>query len=337
MRAIVQDRYGPAGDVLQLREADRPQVGDDEVLVRVRAASLHPDVWHVVTGYPLVLRLMGPGLRKPKDPIPGTDLSGIVEDVGKNVRGLRPGDEVFGESRRGMQWRNGGTFAEYVSVPEEILALKPPNISFEQAAAVPTAGTIAVHNLQYGRRLKAGQHVLVNGAAGGVGSIAVQLAKAHGVRVTGVDSGEKLAMVRSLGADDVIDYAREDFTRRGERYDLIFDVASTLSLSSFRRALTPTGSYVIIGHDHYGRRSGRVFGSLPRIFGLFGLSPFISQLPSPDFSMPKQKEAMALLRELLEAGKLTPVIDRTYPLEEVPDAIRYLQEGQARGRIVITP
>ena len=337
MKAIIQDKYGSPDDVLQLREIDKPVVGDDEVLVRVRAASVHPDVWHVVTGRPYVLRLMGAGLLRPKNPVPGTDVAGHVESVGKNVTQFRPGDEVFGETLNGFQWANGGAFAEYVSVPQDALALKPKGISFEQAAAVPTSGLIALNNLQYPRKIQPGQSVLINGAGGGVGSIAVQLAKAYGARVTGVDSTKKLEMVRALGADHVIDYTKEDFTQLGERYDLIFDVASNLSLTDCKRALTPKGIYVLIGHDHYGDTGGRVFGSLPRFFKLFALSPFVSYLPEMSFSVPNKKDTMPVLKELLEAGKLTPIVDRVYPLSEVPEAIRYLQKGDARGKIVITP
>ena len=337
MKAIIQDKYGSPDDVLQLREIDKPVVGDDEVLVRVRAASVHPDVWHVVTGRPYVLRLMGAGLLRPKNPVPGTDVAGHVESVGKNVTQFRPGDEVFGETLNGFQWANGGAFAEYVSVPQDALALKPKGISFEQAAAVSTSGLIALNNLQYPRKIQPGQSVLINGAGGGVGSIAVQLAKAYGARVTGVDSTKKLEMVRALGADHVIDYTKEDFTQLGERYDLIFDVASNLSLTDCKRALTPKGIYVLIGHDHYGDAGGRVFGSLPRFFKLFALSPFVSYLPEMSFSVPNKKDTMPVLKELLEAGKLTPIVDRVYPLSEVPEAIRYLQKGDARGKIVITP
>ena len=241
MKAIVQDTYGSA-DVLELRDIDRPVVEDDEVLVRVRAASVHPDVWHVLTGLPYVLRLMGAGLRKPKNPVPGTDLAGVVDSVGKNVTRFQPGDEVFGETMRGLQWVNGGAYAEYATAPEDALALKPANVTFEQAAAVPTSALIALPSLRAGGEIQAGQRVLVNGAGGGVGAIAVQLAKAFGADVTGVDCTSKLDMVRSIGADQVIDYTQEDFTRRGERYDLIFDIPGNHSLSDCRRALTPGGN-----------------------------------------------------------------------------------------------
>ncbi|MDH3254186.1 MAG: NAD(P)-dependent alcohol dehydrogenase [Acidobacteriota bacterium] len=337
MRAIVQEKYGPPEEVLQLREIGTPVVGDDEVLVRVRATSVHPDVWHVVTGRPYVLRLMGAGVSRPRNPVPGTDAAGIVESVGKGVTRFEPGDEVFGETHTKLQWRNGGAFAEFVSVPEETLALKPHGITFEQAAAVPTSGFIAVLNLESGTQIQPGQSVLINGAGGGVGSIAVQIAKAHGARVTGVDSTDKIEMVRSLGADHVIDYTREDFTQGSERYDFILDVASNLSLAASKRALTPKGVYVLIGHDHFGAGVGRVFGGLPRFLKLIALSPFVSQLPEISFSMPSKGEVMAVLKELLEAGKLTPVVDRTYPLEDVTDAMRRLVEGRACGRIIITP
>jgi NADPH:quinone reductase-like Zn-dependent oxidoreductase len=337
MQAVVQDKYGSPDNVLQLREIDRPVAGDNEVLMRVRAASVHPDVWHVVTGRPYVLRLMGSGLLKPKNPVPGTDAAGLVESVGKNVTHFGPGDEVFGETHLELQWRNGGAFAEYVSVPHDALALKPNNITFEQAAAVPTSGFIALHNLKNGGQIQPGQSVLINGAGGGVGTIAVQLAKAFGARVTGVDSTEKMEMVRSLGADRVIDYTKEDFTQHGERYDLIFDVASNLSLPACKRVLLPKGIYVLIGHDHFGESAGPIFGSLPRVLKLVALSPFVSQLPDLSFSIPRKKDIMAVLKEFLEAGKLTPVIDRTYPLSEVREAMRYLQAGHARGKIIITP
>ncbi len=337
MKAIVQDRYGPPDDVLQHREIDKPVTGDDEVLVYVRAASVHADVWHVVTGRPYVLRLMGAGLFRPKNPVPGTDVAGTVESVGKDGTRFEPGDDVFGESHTKLQWRNGGAFAEYVSVPQDALALKPSIISFEQAASVPTSGYIALLNLQSGVRVQPGQSVLINGAGGGVGAITVQLAKAYGARVTGVDSTEKIEMVRSLGADHVVDYTQEDFTQRGERYDLIFDVASNLSLTACKRALRPKGVYVFIGHDHFGDATGRIFGSLPHALMLMALTPFVSHLPALDFSIPSKRDVMAVLKEFLEAGKLTPIIDRTYPLEAVREAMRYLQGGRAHGKIIITP
>ena len=335
MKAIVQDKYGST-DVLELRDIDKPTVEDDEVLIRVHAASVHPDVWHVVRGLPYVLRIMGGGLLKPRNSVPGTDVAGHVESVGKNVTRLQPGDVVFGESLSGHQWHNGGAFAEYVSVPQEALAPKPANLTFEQAAAVPTSGIIALSSLRNQGHVQPGQKVLINGAGGGVGTFAVQLAKAFGAEVTGVDSTRKLDMVRSIGADHVIDHTQEDFTRGGERYDLILDVPGNHSFTDCRRVLMPKGTYVIIGHDHFGEFGHRFLGSLPRVMKLVVISPFVSQLPDLNFSMPNKKDSMAVLRELSEAGKITPVIDRTYPLSEVPEAIRYLEEGHADGKIVIT-
>ena len=337
MKAIVQTRYGSPSDVLHLREVDKPVVGDDEVLVRVHAASVHADVWVVVTGHPYLMRLMFGGLRKPKHTIPGTDMAGTVETVGKDVTRFEPGNEVFGESNKGFQWLNGGAYAEYVAVPEHALALKPGNVTFEQAASVPTSGYIALMNLQEGGQLQPGQRVMINGAGGGVGSIAVQLAKAYGVHVTAVDNTEKLEMVRSLGADEVIDYTHEDVTQRDEHYDFILDVASTLSLSDWKRLLTSAGTYVQIGHNHYGKGGSRTFGTLLPFFGLMVRSPFDPQLPNPRFSLPSRQEVMATLKDFLEAGQLTPIIDRTYPLDKVPEALRYLQEGNNLGKIIITP
>ncbi|MBI5844424.1 MAG: NAD(P)-dependent alcohol dehydrogenase [Deltaproteobacteria bacterium] len=337
MKAVVQDKYGPPAEVLRIREIDRPVAGDGEVLVRVRAASVNPDVWHAVTGRPWVLRLMGGGVLRPKNPVPGIDMAGVVESVGKGVDRFGLGDEIFGETSMEFQWKNGGAYAEYVSVPQDALAKKPEGITFEQAASVPTSGYIAFLNLLMGGPVRPGQSVLVNGAGGGVGSIALQLAKAWGARVTGVDKGEKLSMIRSLGADRVIDYNREDFTQSGERFDIILDVASNLTLKACKRALKPAGKYIFIGHDHYGKATGRVFGSVPRAFKLLFLSRFDRHLPDFRAPMPGKGEAMAHLAKLLEEGKLTPVIDRTFTLDRVPEALLHLQEGRAMGKIVITP
>ena len=332
MKAIVADRYGPP-DVLRMRDIDPPAVADDELLVRVHAASVHPDVWHTVRGRPHVLRLMGNGVRRPRHRVPGIDMAGRVESVGRAVTRFQAGDEVFGETVRGIQWRNGGAFAEYVSVPEDVLARKPARLSFEQAAAVPTAGLILLANLRGDARLLPGQNVLVNGAGGGVGTVAVQLAKAHRARVTGVDAADKLELVRSLGADRVLD-AREDFTRAGDRYDLIIDVPGNHPFPAIRRALTPKGKWVLIGHDGFGGR--RWPGSLLRLVGLMARTPFSSALPALSFSTPSKQEGMKTLADLIEAGLLTPVIARTFPLEEAADAIRYLESGRAAGRIVVT-
>jgi len=307
------------------------------VLVRVRAASVHPDVWHVVCGRPYVLRLMGAGLFKPKNPIPGTDMAGVIEAVGKDVTLFQPGDEVFGETIGSMQWIHGGAYAEYVTVAEACLALKPSNITFEQAASVPTSGYIALLNFAEAQQVGPGQEVLVNGAGGGVGALALQLAKAYGAHVTAVDSTKKLALLRELGADEVIDYTRENFTQGGVRYDLIFDIPGNYPFSDCKRALTPEGKYILIGHEKFGDSGKRVLGLIPHFFKLMFLSLFIKQLPKPNFSMPSKKDTMAVFREFLEAGQITPVIDRTYPLSEASEAIRYLMEGEPRGRVVITP
>jgi NADPH:quinone reductase-like Zn-dependent oxidoreductase len=335
MKAIVQERYG-SPDVLELREVDRPVFGDDEVLVRVRAASLHPDVWHVVSGRPYVLRLMGAGLSRPRNPIPGTDMAGIVESVGRSVTRLRPGDRVFGETLPAHQWVNGGAFAEYVSVHEDLLALKPDNITFEQAASVPTSGFIVLLNLRDLDQLRPGQKVLINGAGGGVGALALQITRAHGVHVTAVDSTGKLGMLRALDADEVIDYTRDDFTRRGVRYDLIFDVPGNHSFFACRRALEPSGRYVLIGHENFGASGKRVFGLIPCFLTLVILSRFVRQLRGPGLPPPGKKDAMATLRNLLEAGKITPVIDSTYPLSEVREAFRHMMEDELQGKVILT-
>ncbi len=335
MKAIVQDRYG-SPDVLELREVEEPRIGDDQLRVRVRAASVHPDVWHVVTGRPYALRLMGNGLFKPKNPIPGTDMAGVVESVGKNVTRFRPGDEVFGETRPGHQWINGGAYAECVSARPEWLALKPDNVTFEQAASVPTSGFITLLNLRGGRLVRPGQRVLVNGAGGGVGSLALQIAKAHGAHVTAVDNTSKLNLLRSLGADEVIDYTQEDFTRRGVRYDFMFDVPGNYPFSACKRALEPDGKYVLIGHEGFGASGKRFFGLIPHfLFKVIFRSLFVKQLRLGRSSVPSREEAMASLRELLAAGKVTPVIDSTYPLGQAREALRHLIENETRGKVMI--
>jgi NADPH:quinone reductase-like Zn-dependent oxidoreductase len=336
MKAIFQTRYGSADD-LELREVDQPAPQADEVLVAVRAASVHPDVWHVVAGHPWVLRLMGAGFSRPKNPIPGTDMAGIVESVGPGVTRFEPGDEVFGETIGKMQWVNGGAWAEQVAVSQDNLALKPANVTFEQAASVPTSGYIAYLNLMDVGMLRPGQRVLVNGGAGGVGALALQLAKGFGAHVTGVDSTAKQDLMRSLGADRVIDYTEKNFTRLGERYDLIFDIPGNHPFSACRRALASEGKYVLIGHEKFGESGRSVFGLIPHMFGLMARSLFSKQLPGPGFSMPAKKDVMEVLRKFLEAGKITPVIDRTFPLGEAAQALRYLQSGNVLGRVIITP
>jgi NADPH:quinone reductase-like Zn-dependent oxidoreductase len=334
MKAIVQSRYGSA-EVLELREIERPNVEDEEMLVRVRAASIHADVWHVMRGVPYVLRIMGAGLRAPKDLVPGTDLAGMVESVGMNVTRFRPGDEVFGQSLVANLWRHGGAFAEYAAVPEARFELKPAGLTFEQAAAVPTSGSLAVQGVRDEGRVKAGQKVLINGAGGAVGTFAVQLAKAYGADVTGVDAAGKLDMLRSIGADRVLDYTQEDFTRSGERYDVILDIAGNHPWPDIRRAITPEGTFVLIGHDHYGGSGHRWFGSLGRFAKLVVISPFVTQL-HPFRGAKDPGDRLAVLKELIEAGRVTPVIDKTFPLSQIPEAIRYLESGQARGKLVVS-
>lgn len=334
MRAIVQERYG-SPDQLELREVAEPVAGDDEVLVRVRATSVHADVWHSVQGVPYVLRLMGAGLRRPKEPVPGTDLAGHVEAVGGNVTRFRPGDEVFGQSLGANLWRNGGTFAELATLGEALLELKPADLTFEQAAAVLTSGPIAVQGVRDEGRVQAGQRILINGAGGAVGTIAVQLAKAFGAEVTAVDEGGKLEALRALGADHVVDHTREDFTRTGERYDVIVDIPGNHPWSELQRALTPEGTYVLIGHDAYGSEGRRWIGSLGRFGKLLLRAPFDGRL-HPFRGAKDPGDRLTLLLELIEAGKLEPVIDRTFPLDQVPEAIRHLATGRAVGKIVIT-
>jgi NADPH:quinone reductase-like Zn-dependent oxidoreductase len=324
MKAIVQDTYGSA-DVLKFADIERPVHEDNKVLIRVHAAGLHRGDWHVMTGLPYLIRLVVPslGLRKPKIRVRGMDVAGRVEAVGSKVTRFQPGDEVFG-------WCDGA-FAEYASAPEGQLAPKPADLTFEQAAAVPTSAFAALQGLRDVGGIQPGQRVLVIGAAGGVGVFAVQLAKAFGAHVTGVASTTQLDLVRSIGADDVIDYTREDVTDGSRRWDLILDTAGHRSLSQLRRALTPTGTLVIVGSE--GR--GRWMGGFDRSLRAPVLSRFVGQRLRMLASKPRQDDLMVLW-ELIEAGKLTPVIDRTYPLGEVPEAIRQLEQGHARGKIVIT-
>ena len=334
MRAIVQDGYGSV-DALTLQEIERPVPADDEVLIRVRAASVHPDVWHVVAGHPWALRLMGSGIRRPTNRVPGTDVAGVVESVGSAVTRFGPGDEVFAETIRGVQWRNGGAFAEYATAPEGGVALKPPGVSFEEAAAVPTAGLIALNNLPQ-RKVPPGHRVLVNGAAGGVGAIALQLAKAYGAHVTGVDHTRKLALVSSLGADEVIDYTTDDYTDGGRRWDLIFDVPGNHSFNQTRKALAPGGAYILIAHDAFGATGHRWLGSIPRLLGLVMRSAVVPELRGGSFTSPDKRQLMATLAQLLETGRLRIVVDRTFPLSEAAAALRYLVSGRPVGRVVVT-
>lgn len=335
MRAILQTAYGSVDD-LRLGEVPRPEPADDEVLVRVRAASVHPDVWHVVAGRPSVLRLMGGGVRRPTQPVPGTDVAGIVEAVGRAVTRFAPGDEVFGETIRGMQWANGGAYAEYATAPEVGLAHQPAGVTFEEASAVPTAGLIALNNLQP-QWVAPGSRVLVNGAGGGVGAIAVQLAKAYGAHVTGVEHPRKLDFVRSLGADEVIDFTAEDFTRGDRRWDVVFDVPGNHPFRSVRRVLEPRGRYLLIGHDGFGAAGHRWLGGIPLQLSLAARSVVTPQLRGPSFAPPDKRDLMAMLTRLLASGELRIVVDRAFPLEETPAALHHLMSGQPLGRVVVRP
>ncbi len=318
MKAIIYHEYG-SPDVLRLAEVEKPIFQDDEVLVKVHAASVNARDWHLLTADIFLVRLMGGGLRKPKDTILGADFAGRVEAVGKNVTQFQPGDEVFG-------CQSGG-FAEYICARESVLALKPANLSFEEAAAVPIAGVTALQGLRDQGQIRAGQKVLINGASGGVGTFAVQLAKYFGAEVTAVCSTRNLDQARSLGADQVIDYTREDFTQKGQQYDLILAANGYHPLSAYKRALTPKGIYVMAGGSAAQIFEAMLLGSLMSIRGdkrLGGVSAKIDQ------------KDLITLKELLEAGKVIPVIDKRYPLSEIPEALRYLGAGHARGKIVIT-
>jgi NADPH:quinone reductase-like Zn-dependent oxidoreductase len=322
MKAIVQDRYGTA-DVLELEDVDEPKVASGDVLLRVHAASAHVGDWHFMTGLPYLFRIAGSGLRAPKTRVRGTDVAGRVEAIGKDVTRFQPGDEVFGIC--------DGAFAEYAAAREDKIAPKPANLTFEQAATVPTSGSTALQALRDAGKVQSGQTVLIIGAAGGVGSFAVQIAKAFGAHVTGVCSTTKVELVRSIGADDVIDYTRDDFAETGQRYDLILDIAGNRSLSHLRRGLAPRGTLVIVG----GEGGGRWFGGIDRQLRAQMLSPFVSQKLGT-FIAKQKGDNLVVLKELIEAGKVVPVIDTTYPLSEVPEAIRHLEEGHARGKVIIT-
>jgi len=323
MKAIVRERYGPP-DVLELRDVERPAIDDDSILVRVRAASINAYDWHMMRGRPSLVRIVA-GLRKPKSSAMGVDVAGQVEAVGKNVTQFRPGDEVFGS--------RSGSLAEYVrGTSQSFLVPKPARLTFEQAAAVPMAGTTALQGLRDKGQIRPGQKVLINGASGGVGTFAVQIAKAFGAHVTAVCSTGNLEQARSLGADEVIDYTKEDFTRSGKRYDVILDVAASGPLSSRRRVLEPSGILVGVGSadSRYGMTS-----LLAGLVETAVLSRFGKQ-KMPFFLAKNSKEDLMVLTELIETGKIRPVIDRTYPLRETAEAIRYLEAGHARAKVVIT-
>jgi NADPH:quinone reductase-like Zn-dependent oxidoreductase len=320
MKAIVFTKYG-SPDVLQLKEVEKPTPRDNEVLVKVHGASINPWDRDILRGTPFVNRLIF-GLLKPKIKILGCDIAGRVEAVGRSVKQFQPGDEVFGDLS-GCGW---GGFAEYVCARENALALKPASMTFEQAAAVPQAAVMALQGLRDKGQIQPGHKVLINGAGGGVGTFAVQIAKSFGAHVTGVDSTTKLDMMRSIGADRVIDYTKEDFTENEQHYDLILDVSAYHSIFDYKRALSPKGIYVMVG------------GSSARILQVMFLGPWISMTGSKKMGILglKQNKDLAFLKELFEAGKVVPVIDRRYPLSEVPEAIRYLGEGHHQGKVVIT-
>jgi NADPH:quinone reductase-like Zn-dependent oxidoreductase len=322
MKAIVQDRYGSA-DVLEFRNIEDPVVGEHEVLVRVHAAGCGPDVWHLMTGLPYFARLMV-GFRRPKVSVRGRDVAGTVEAVGSSVQGFQPGDEVMGIAE--------GSFAELAIGRPDKLVAKPARLSFEKAAAVPISGLTALQVIRDEGKVQPGQTMLVIGAAGGVGTLAVQIAKAFGAKVTGLCSTTKVGLVRSIGADEVIDYTREDFADGSRHWDVIVDTAGRRPLSQLRRALTPKGTLVIVGGDGGGRWTGGFFRGMLRapLLSLF-MGERLRGLISKE-----KKEDLQTLTDLIEAGKVTPVIDRTYPLIEAPDAIRYLEEGHPRGKVVVT-
>jgi len=322
MKAIVYYEYG-SPDVLKLEEVEKPSPKDNEVLVKVHAVALNIGDWYMLNGKPFMVRLMTGGLSKPKHKILGNDIAGRVEAVGRNVKQFQPGDDVFGD----ISEDGSGGFAEYVCARESALVLKPANLSFEEAAAVPMAAVTALQGLRDIGKIQPGHKALINGASGGVGTFAVQIAKSFGAEVTAVCSTRKLDMVRSIGADHVIDYTQEDFTQNGQRYDLIIAANGYHSLSDYKRALSPKGIYVCTG------------GSMAQIFASMLLGPWMSRNGSQKMgnlsSKPNQKD-LAFMKELLEAGKVVPVIDRCYPLSEAAEALRYLGEGHAKGKVVIT-
>jgi NADPH:quinone reductase-like Zn-dependent oxidoreductase len=324
MRAVVYTDYGPP-DVLEVKDIKKPEPNDDQVLVKVHAAAVNPYDWHFIRGTPYMMRMMMGGLRKPKDPRIGVDYAGTVEAVGKNVTRFKPGDEVFGNRT--------GAFAEYLCArADRAMALKPANITFEQAAGVPVAGLTALQGLRDHGKVQPGQKVLINGASGGVGTFAVQIAKALGAEVTGVCSTRNVDLVRSLGADHVIDYTKEDFTKGDERYDVILDNVGTQPLSGFRRVLKPNGICVMIGGG--GPNEGKWVGPMARPIKAMLISPFISQKMGMMMAQGNPDD-LKLIADLMQAGKVTTVIDRTYPLSEIREAVRYVEAGRARGKVII--
>jgi NADPH:quinone reductase-like Zn-dependent oxidoreductase len=323
MKAVVYCDYGVAN--LKFQDIEKPTPADDQLLVRVRAASVNPLDWHFVEGTPYLMRALAAGLRKPKDTQLGVDFAGTVEAVGRNVTKFKPGDEVFGGRT--------GAFADYVCVRESrAVALKPASVTFEQAASVPIAGITALQALRDKGQLQAGQKVLINGASGGVGTFAVQIAKSYGADVTGVCSTRNVDLVRSLGADHVIDYTKEDFTKTDQLYDLVVDNVGNRSLSEYRRVLKPKGIFVLVGGG--GANEQGLIGPMAKPVKLMLVSPFVSQKLGMILAQLNHDD-LALLADLMQNGKVKPVIDRTYKLSEVPDAIKYLEQGHARGKVVI--
>jgi len=323
MTAIVQDRYGEADEVLRLEQIDRPAIGPDEVLVRVHAAGVDRGVWHLMAGVPYPVRLAGYGVRAPKNPVPGMDVAGTVEAVGPAVTTLRPGDEVYGIA--------AGSFAEFARARADKLAPKPASLAFEQAAAVPVSALTALQGVRDKGRVGPGQQVLIIGASGGVGTFALQIARALGAEVTGVCSTAKVDLVRSLGAHHVIDYTTDDIDAGGRRYDVILDIGGNRPLAQLRRSLTPRGTLVIVG----GEGGGRWLGGNDRQLRAILLSPFVGQTLTT-FVSSENREDLVALTDLIEEGQVVPVVDRTYPLAEAPAAIGYVRDGQARGKVVIT-
>jgi len=322
VKAISYNRYG-SPDVLKCEEVRKLAVGDNEVLIRVRAAAVNPYDWHFMRGEPYPVRIAAGGLRKPKDSRLGADVAGEIEAVGRNITQFKPGDGVFGSCK--------GAFAEYACASESKLAMKPDNVTFEQAASVPIAAFTALQGLRDKGRLQPGQKVLVNGAAGGVGTFAVQIAKSFGAEVTGVCSTRNVEMVRSIGADQVVDYTQENFTKSARRYDVILDCVGNHSFSECRRVLNPRGIYVGAG----GTSDNWMIGPLTRAIKALVLSWFVSQKQVMVLAKPSQED-LTIMGELMATGKVTPVIDKRYSLSQVPDAIRYLEAGHARGKVVIT-
>ena len=319
MKAFVYTKYGPP-DVLQFKDIEKPAPNDDQALVKIHAASINAYDWHLMTADIFLVRLMSGGLLRPKSTIPGADIAGRVEAVGRNVKQFQPGDEVYGDV-------GAGGFAEYVCAREKSLALKPANLSFEEAAAVPMAAMTALQGLRDSGHIQAGQKVLINGASGGVGTFAVQIAKSFGAEVTAVTSPKNLDQARSIGADHVIDYTQEDFTKNGQQYDLILAANGYHPLSAYKRALAPNGIYVMAG------------GKPAQLFQAMLLGSWMSRNGSKKMggvSAKVDQKDLVTIKELIEAGKVVPVIDKRYPLSEVPEALRYFGKGHARGKVVIT-